>query len=256
MLNYRIQGEGAPVVLIHGLFGSLENLGAQSKYLAKHFQVISVDLPNHGRSPHVDEMSLGSMAESVFAFLDELQIEKPLLVGHSLGGKVAMEMALSQPEGVRAVVVLDIAPHAYTPRHTEVFAGLNALASAEIASRQQADHILAPHVPELAVRSFLLKNLVRDEAGFSFRINLIGIERAYTQLIAGNREVAEPIDVPVLFVKGGASDYLTESSREAITCRFARPRTHIVANTGHWLHAEKPEQVAGIIEKFLTQVLV
>lgn len=255
MLHYRIQGEGAPVVLIHGLFGSLENLGAQAKLLAKHFQVISVDLPNHGRSPHLETMTLPSMARDVFELLAHLAIVSPMLVGHSLGGKVAMEMALSRPGEVRAVVVLDIAPHAYAPRHGAVFAGLNALADGDLTSRQQADQILAPHVPELAVRSFLLKNLVREETGFRFRINLNAIERAYNGLIAANCEVASPVEVPILFVKGGASDYLTEQSRGAITARFSHPKTHIVANTGHWLHAEKPDQIAGIIEKFLAQQL-
>lgn len=242
-------------MLIHGLFGSLENLGAQAKFLAKHFKVISVDLPNHGRSPHVEEMNLASMADDVFALLDELAITAPSLVGHSLGGKVAMEMALRRPQTITSIVVLDIAPHAYAPRHTEVFAGLNALASSTIVSRQQADEQLAPYVPELPVRSFLLKNLVRDESGFRFRIHLRGIEQAYHHLIAANQDVASPIATPILFVKGGLSDYLTEPSRDAIMARFCRPKTHIVANTGHWLHAEKPEQIAGIIEKFLRQTM-
>jgi esterase len=250
-LYFRQAGEGEPLLLIHGLFGSLENLGALARPLAETFKVYSLDLPNHGRSPHVNSMNLKSMTDDLLAWLDEQKLQQVHLLGHSLGGKVAMELALRHPQRVKSLIVLDIAPVDYPPHHNQVFAGMLALDSTQLQSRSDADRQLQSHVPETAVRSFLLKNLVREPGGgFSWRMNLSVIHRDYQQLIAGNRSNAV-FDGNTLFIKGGNSDYLQTKYRSEILERFPRAAIKIVPGTGHWLHAEKPELVARLVKRFL-----
>lgn len=250
-LYFKQAGQGTPLVLIHGLFGSLENLGAIARQLAENFCVYSLDLPNHGRSPRVENMSLASMAGDLLAWLDEQGLPQVHLLGHSLGGKVAMELALRHPERVKSLVVLDIAPVSYPPHHNDVFAGMFALEPQRLQSRSEADQKMQPHVPEAAVRSFLLKNLVREpEGGFAWRMNLPVIHRDYAQLIASNRADAI-FNGNTLFIKGGNSDYLQEKYRDQIMARFPKATIKIVPDTGHWLHAEKPDLVARLVKQFL-----
>lgn len=239
------------IVLIHGLFGSLENLGGIARQLTEDYNVYSVDLPNHGRSVHTADITLASMTEMVKAWMDENGLKKAYVFGHSLGGKVAMELALRYPEIVERIVVVDIAPVHYPPHHDEVFSGLLAVEPTQLSSRGEADKQLAEHVEEVAIRSFLLKNLVKQvEGGFRWRMNLAGIHQAYPSLIQGNSAGAV-FEGPVLFIKGGDSDYIQESHRADIMQRFPKANLKVVVNTGHWLHAEKPAVVAKLTRSFL-----
>lgn len=250
MLHVKVAGEGEPLILLHGLFGSLENLGAVARLLSVDFKVYSVDLPNHGRSSHRSGANLAHMAGAVCEWMGKTGLVSAALVGHSLGGKVAMEIALNHPDRVDSVVVIDIAPITYPPRHENVFAGLNAVDPAALSSRAEAETQLAAHVPEAAVRSFLLKNLVKTEAGFAWRMHLQDIQREYPNLLRENRYDGTFLR-PVLFLKGGDSDYIKSDHRQAILQRFPSAQLKIVPNTGHWLHAEKPELTAALIRKFL-----
>jgi esterase len=249
VLYSRSQGQGEPVILLHGLFGSMENLGALARPLAEHYCVHSLDLPNHGRSPHTDTTDIASMAEAVVAWMDAQGIAKAALIGHSLGGKTAMELALTHPQRVAQLTVIDIAPVLYSPHHSDVFEGLKQVNPSLVRQRSEAEALMLPHVPEVAVRSFLLKNLVKEETGFRWRMNLPVIARDYPALIAGNRNGIYP--GPVLFLKGGNSDYITSSHKDAILTRFPQSQLKIIPDTGHWLHAEKPELVSGLMLRFL-----
>lgn len=249
-LHHRQAGAGAPLVLLHGLFGSLENLGAIARLLRDHFTVYSVDLPNHGRSPHASHMHLRNMAEAVASWQAEQGLERAHFVGHSLGGKVAMEMALNNGASIAKLAVIDIAPVTYSARHHDVFAGLFAVDPAAIRSREEADALLAEHVHEDAVRSFLLKNLVKTTSGFSWRMNLADLHQNYPNLIEGNR--SGHFDGPTMFLKGGESDYITRDQQEEIVQRFPAVQLKVIPGTGHWLHAEKPELVATLLRKFFT----
>lgn len=251
MLYHRSSGAGEPVVLVHGLFGSLENLGALARFLAKSYQVYSVDLPNHGRSPHTVGADLGVMAEQLREWMASVGLNSAHFVGHSLGGKVAMELALSDPSRVRRLVVMDIAPVAYPPRHDNVFAGLLAIDLASIGERARADQVLGEYVHEPEVRSFLLKNLVKAEAGFKWRMNLADLHDQYPSLISGNR--SGTFSREVLFLKGADSDYIMPSFKEEVIQRFPRAELRVVDHTAHWLHAEKPELVSKLIFKFLAK---
>lgn len=250
MLHYKVAGAGKPLVLLHGLFGSLENLGAIARLLSAQFTVYSVDLPNHGRSAHRTGAGLTQMAHAIWQWLEEVGVANPAIVGHSLGGKVAMEIALTHPDRVAGLVVIDIAPVAYPPRHQDVFAGLNAVDPAALSSRMEAETQLSAYVQEAAVRSFLLKNLVKGDNGFSWRMNLEDIQREYPRLIDENRADAA-FGAPVLFLKGGTSDYIRPDHHQAISHRFPAAQFKVIANAGHWLHAEKPELTATVIRKFL-----
>jgi len=251
-IHYKTRGEGSPLVLLHGLFGSLENLGGLTRLLAEHYAVFSLDLPNHGRSAHTDTTSLEAVVDDVVDWMDSLSLTSAHILGHSLGGKVAMELALRHPERVTSLVVMDIAPVHYDPHHNQVFAGLRALDLPGLASRTEAERQLGEHVEEAAVRSFLLKNLVKSEAGgFSWRMNLTVLDRDYPKLIKENVRDRQ-YRGNTLFLKGGNSPYIVESYREEILARFPHTSLKVVANTGHWLHAEKPDIVAKLTHNFLT----
>ena len=252
MLHHKVAGTGAPLVIIHGLFGSLENVGALARLLSRDFTVYSFDLPNHGRSPHSAGADLAYMAGAVLETTKQLGLSEAFWVGHSLGGKVAMEVALQSPAVAKALAVIDIAPVAYPPRHDDVFNGLHAIDPAALNSRAEAETILERHVAGAPVRSFLLKNLTRERDTFRWRMNLADLADQYPRLIDANRDGR--FAGPVLFLKGADSNYLKPAHREAILQKFPKAEVKIVAQTGHWLHAEKPELTATLIKKFLQSV--
>lgn len=252
-LHFTKRGHGEPLVLLHGLFGSAENLGALTRLLCPHFTTYAIDLPNHGRSPHSDVTSLEKMMQAVMFWMEAHNLHSVHVLGHSLGGKVAMELALRHPQRVSSLVVLDISPVHYDAHHNQVFNGLLAVDLDAVQTRSAAEEVLARYVTSAPVRSFLLKNLIKTSSGkFAWRMNLNGLYRAYPQLIGANAERCV-YSAPTLFLKGGASDYIHERQRHEIVSRFPNASLKIVANTGHWLHAEKPELVCKLVEKFLNQ---
>ncbi len=249
---HKVQGEecAPPLVLVHGLFGSLENLGVIARQLANKFRVYSIDLPNHGRSRHVQTMTLASMADQVTEWLDEQGLSEVRYLGHSLGGKLGMELALMSPDRIRQLVVADISPIAYPPRHNDVFSAFAAVDLNQINGRSEADKIMAEHVGETAVRSFLLKNLVQDGTRYLWRMNLQGILTAYHHIIGANG-LYSPFDKPTLFIKGELSPYIQADHWPEVTKRFPNASIKMIQGTEHWLHAEKPGIFAGIVERFL-----
>jgi len=251
-LHYQAQGSGEPVVLMHGMFGSLSNLGVVARALTDHYQVIAVDLRNHGDSPNAMDMDYPSMADDIVELLDDLDISRAHLLGHSMGGKVAMQVALNQPQRVGKLIAADIAPVDYKPdRHGGVLAGLEALANARPGTRQEADKLLAEHVEEASVRAFLLKNLVRAEDGrFDLRLYLPGILANYYETLT-LAPTGHPFSGPTLFIKGGDSAYIQDKHRQEVMRLFPNAQLKIIANAGHWLHAEKPEAFNHIVLNFL-----
>ncbi|WP_419148943.1 alpha/beta fold hydrolase [Pseudoalteromonas 'SMAR'] len=253
LLNFQQSGDpnNPCVVVMHGLFGSLENLNVVAKALAPDFYVINIDLRNHGRSFHHVDMSYPDMANDVKALLDHLAITKAHLVGHSMGGKVAMQVAQSYPDLVAKLVVLDIAPVAYHSRHDAIIAALTEVQNASINSRAEADTIMAKHIETLGVRQFLLKSLAKSDAGeFSFRFNLDVIAEKYNAITANINETHSCL-CDTLFIKGSESDYILPEHREAITQAFPNAKAKIIQGVGHWLHAEKPQAVNRSIIDFL-----
>ena len=241
-----------PLVAIHGLFGSLENLGMITRELADQYQVYAVDLPNHGRSDHTPTTSLLAMADAVVAWMDEVGLAQAHFLGHSLGGKISMEIALRYPERVKKIIVADIAPVAYTRRHDDVFAAFRAVDLSQIQSRSEADKAMQPHVSEVYTRSFLLKNLEKTPQGWQWRINLDGLIGGYNQLIDANTQQHPPFKGPILFIKGELSPYILPEHRESILSLFPQASVKVISQTQHWLHVEKPDIFTGIARRFLS----
>jgi len=250
-LHVSRSGAGPAVILLHGLFGSGNNLGALARALQERFTVYSVDLPNHGRSEWLEEAGLESMAECIAHWMIHHGLAVARLVGHSLGGKVAMQLALSRPRQVAALVVADISPVAYPPHHDSVFAALDAVAAASCRSRQEAARVMADHLAEEAVIQFLLTSLQRGPGGvYGWRFNLEGIKRGY-RAVRAEPAAHAPYQGPVLFIKGGESDYIREEHRTHILSLFPHAGMKIMPGCGHWLHAERPSLFNSLVSRFL-----
>ncbi|WP_448547748.1 alpha/beta fold hydrolase [Thalassotalea fusca] len=250
ILHYQQQGQGEDVVLIHGLFGSLENLNMVAKGLAQHYLVTSVDVRNHGQSFHQDSMTYSELANDVLETLASLGITKYALLGHSMGGKVAMQMALNEPSPISKLIVADIAPVEYPQHHNQIIEGLQSIDLSIVKSRKDADAQLAKYVEEAGVRQFLLRNLAQENGRFYFRCALDFIARNYPQIVVGY-DGDNTFDKPTLFVKGGNSDYITSAHRSKIMQHFPQSQAKIIQGAGHWLHAEKTTAFNKIVSDFL-----
>ena len=252
-LYARTQGAGPDLICLHGLFGSGENLGAINRSLGNEFCVHSLDLRNHGRSPHSPAMNYSLMADDILRYMDDQKLQNAILLGHSMGGKVAMALALKAPGRVSALVVIDIAPVTYHHRrkHDRVLEGLSSINLQALQNRNDADIQLAKYVTEKPVRQFLLKNLYRKKDGaFGWRVNLDPIIENYPEILAGQR-TSRPFQKKTLFIKGGASDYILPEHQDDVLKLFPQAQVRVVAGAGHWVHAEKPELVARTIQRFL-----
>ncbi|NNF23696.1 MAG: alpha/beta fold hydrolase [Rhodobacteraceae bacterium] len=248
MLNSVIHGEDTaapPLMIAHGLYGSARNWGVIAKRLADSRRVVSVDMRNHGESPMTDTHSYADMA----ADLGEVIGEGPWdIVGHSMGGKAAMVLALTQPDKLRKLVVADIAPVGYGHTQVQYIEAMRAVDLAQVETRGDADRQLAPHVPEDGSRAFLLQSL--DVKGRRWRLNLDVLEREMPGII-GFPEVDGQFDGPALFLSGGDSDYVRPEHRDRIRALFPRARFAKIPGAGHWLHAEKPREFEAAIRVFL-----
>jgi len=251
-LYTKIRGNGPWLVMLHGLFGTGDNLGGITRILENDFRILLVDLRNHGRSPHTPSMTYGEMAEDVFAAMDSENITDAYVFGHSMGGKTAMTMALLRPERVTKLVVGDIAPVPYDGHHARVLEGLDAVEKAGPQSRKEAEAVLATYVEEQGVLSFLMTNWRRKQDGrWGWRMNLDVILRKYSDIAAGMSNAV--YGGPVLFLRGANSDYIQAQHRERILALFPEATVKTIGDTGHWLHAEKPELVARSVKRFLEQ---
>ena len=253
-LHFKESGRGPAVILLHGLFGSSDNWHYLALKLADSFHVLAVDQRNHGQSPHSDEMDYRLMAADVNKLMDARGLASALVIGHSMGGKTAMQLALQFPERVEKLVVADMAPRPYAPAHELIFAAQLALDLEIFSSRQEIEDALAPAIPNLVLRRFLLKNLGRDAAGqFFWKINLRGLADNYGKLreaIAG----PAPFRKPTLFIRGGKSDYIRPEDEPLIRQLFPRSEIHTVADASHWVHADKPEEFGRLVLDFLQPV--
>jgi esterase len=250
-LHFTCAGDGPPVVLLHGLFGSGSNLGALARALRREFTVYAPDLPNHGRSDWLAELDLPLLAQLLQYWLQQQDLSSAAFVGHSLGGKVAMQLALDHPESVSSLVVADIAPVAYPPHHDAVFTALEAVAIAQCKSRDEAAQLMTSYLEEQDVVQFLLASLARNQQGnYDWRFNLQDIRQGYAGLRAAPQD-GSPYEGPVLFIKGGESNYIQEENRANILALFPQAKVKVMPGCGHWLHAQQPRLFNGIVERFL-----
>jgi len=247
----RVGDAGPHVVLLHGLFGMGSNLGALARALESGYRVHSLDLPDHGRSGWTDGTDLARMAGAVGAWLREAGIEQAHLVGHSLGGKVAMQLALADPAAVASLVVADIAPVRYAASHDAVFTALAAVEAAAVDGRREAGEILRRYLEEEGVVQFLLLSLARrDDGTWGWRFNRAGLEANYPAYLEAPAAPG-PYRGPVLFLRGGRSPYVSDAHGDSIRRLFPAARIETLADCGHWLHAEDPARFNALVRAFL-----
>lgn len=250
-LHFKAYGQGDPLLILHGLFGSLDNWHTLSRKLAERFDVLAVDQRNHGHSPHSQEMNYPAMARDLNQLLDAQGLARAHLIGHSMGGKTAMQFALLFPERVEKLVIVDIAPRAYPPRHEAILEALSALQLPDFPSRHPLEAALANAIPELPLRQFLLKNVQRDPQGiFQWRIGLQEIRQNYPALRAAVISDTR-FEGPTLFVRGERSDYLLEEDLPAIHRLFPRAILETVPQSGHLVHVENPAAFLSSVLSFL-----
>ncbi len=252
-LHFKRLGDssGESVIILHGVFGSLSNWNAIARRLADRFQVFTLDLRNHGRSPHADSMTYPEMAQDIVDFMAQQGLASSHVIGHSMGGKVAMTLALLHPARVRKLLVLDIAPVKYPDRFSALLTALNQLDLDAVKTRADADSQLARLIPASDVRTFLLQNLTRTAEGYRWRINLPVITRAMPEISNFPELAGRTFTGETLFVRGGDSDYIQEQYLPDIHRYFPAARVVTVERASHWLHHEQPERVTEIITEFL-----
>jgi esterase len=248
----RVLGRGEPLIILHGLFGSLNNWSTLGKKLGEEYAVYLVDQRNHGRSPHDRVHTYQAMAGDLLEFYSDQGLSSASLIGHSMGGKTAMEFALAHPDAVRRLVVVDMPPRAMGARHDDILEALTSLQLEQFSSREHIDDALKERLPDQAVRQFLLTNLKREENGrYSWKMNLDALLTNYHEINRGI-ENGRRFNGPVLFLKGGRSPYLTDKDTPAITALFPKAKFQSIPGAGHWVHAEAPDEFLRIVREFIS----
>lgn len=251
MLHATEMGEGRPLALLHGLFGQARNFGAVQKRLAASRRALALDLRNHGASPRSGSMGYAEMAADVAETLRARGALPAAVLGHSMGGKVAMALALRHPEAVERLVVADIAPRRYPPALRAYVAAMRALNLREGMARREADEALAASVPDAGVRGFLLQSLdLNAEGGPRWLLGLEGIAAAMPAIEGFDGADGPVFEKPVLVLHGARSDYVTAGDRALFLRRFPRARFAEVPGAGHWLHADNPDAFASLVQEF------
>ena len=253
ILFHTVKGEGAAVILLHGLFGSSDNLSRVAIELEKNYRVYRVDLRNHGASFHSKVMNYDAMVEDLNYFMKSLKINKAHIFGHSMGGKVAMLFSLYYPDNVDKLIVADIAPVTYPPHHTQILKALTSMPLEQIQSRKMAEEHLSMFIQEKGVRQFLLKSLnITNNEHPKWKFNLDTIVENYNNILSGI-ESTKMFSGKTLFIAGGASDYIKPEYKQQTVTLFPNTQLKIIPEASHWLHAEKPRIFIGICQRFLEE---
>ena len=256
ILHAKVYGEESsttPLLVFHGLFGMLDNWGTFGKIFGEERPVHLLDLRNHGKSFHAETMSHTDMVQDILHYMEANGIEQTDLLGHSLGGKAVMQFALSHPEKVRKLIVVDIAPKAYPPHHQGIIKALESVDFDAVASRQEVEAVLAQYIPERSVIQFLAKNLYWSEGKkLAWRFNLPVLASQYAEYVS--RAVSAGIfEGPTLFIAGEKSNYILPQDEFAIKQQFPDFELVKIPNAGHWVQAENPVDFNAAVEKFLRQ---
>lgn len=250
-LFYRQSGQGMPLIILHGLFGSSDNWFSLAKVFAEKFTVYLVDQRNHGQSPHSMDFNYEVLTEDLYKFITDHQIQKPVIIGHSMGGKVAMNFAVKYPDHLSSLVVVDIMPKRYPIHHDHILDGLESINLMELQNRSEADQMLARFVHEADVRQFLLKNLTRNSSGgFEWKINLKAIDQNI-EAIGEGMVFSGKYNGSTLFIKGRQSNYYVQGD-EALANKIFTKATWVTLETGHWVQAEKPKEFSEVVLNYVS----
>jgi pimeloyl-ACP methyl ester carboxylesterase len=251
MLHSIVIGEGTPFVILHGFLGMADNwktLGTQ--FSESGYQVHLLDQRNHGRSVQSEDFNYELMATDVQEYCQGNGLEKIILLGHSMGGKVAMQFAALFPEMLHRLIIADIAPKTYPPHHSDIIKALESVDFAKVKKRSDADDALAIYIKDTGTRLFLLKSLYRKkDKTFGWRFNLPVLALAQSQV--GFHKKNDRVEAPTLFIRGGSSGYIMDEDKLLIDHAFAKAELKTIPKAGHWLHAEKPQEFYDIVADFI-----
>ena len=250
MIHYKIFGEGSSILIIHGLFGSLDNWKSFSKQLSTSYQVIVVDLRNHGRSFWSDDFSYELMTNDIMELMNTLNIDSCHILGHSMGGKLGLSIANQHPEQVKSLIVVDIGFKKYKPGHEEIFQAVFNFDLERVRSRTEAEVMLQGDIPSIEIRQFILKSLSRTvEGNYRWRTNFRVLYEKYDEIL--DEVKVDRIICPILFIRGTQSNYIKTSDIELLE-RINRLSNVISLNAGHWIHVEKPKELLYEVELLLS----
>ncbi|MGB1002971.1 MAG: alpha/beta fold hydrolase [Salibacteraceae bacterium] len=251
-LHYKIFGEGEPLIILHGLFGMLDNWQTLGKKWADTYQVILVDLRNHGHSPWDEDHTYQLMMEDLEELADDLFLDEINIIGHSMGGKLAMKFAQKFPTLMNKLIIADIGPKKYPVHHHQILEGLNSVPINTVKSRQEVKSYLSRYIPEDSTQQFFLKNLYWKEKGvLDWRFNLKGLTNNIQ--FVGEDLLGHPYNKPALFIRGGNSNYIQDSDWTEIKNTFSHAELATIPEAGHWLHAENPSLFFELVNDFLTE---
>lgn len=253
-LNFKTFGEGEPIVFLHGLFGMLDNWNSFGKKVADAGNMVFlVDQRDHGRSPHTQDFSYELLAEDMYQFLTDQWLHRSVIVGHSMGGKVAMKFADMYPDMVEKLVVIDIAPRKYKGGHEHIFKALRGIDPGTYDDRQAIQDALAEDIHEPAVLHFLMKNISRKkEGGFEYKMNLPLLYDNYGKLM-DELDLEHENQMPALFISGGQSNYVRAEDHAYILAHFPMAGFDVIPEAGHWVHADQPDQLFNKLMQFIQE---
>ena len=251
-LFFRKTGEGQPILILHGVFGSSDNWFSISKMIAeKGYAIYALDARNHGQSPRSEYFSYELMADDLNEFIEDNALEKPIIIGHSMGGKTVMHFAMKYPTKFSKLVIVDIAPKFYPSHHGHIIQGLNSIDLESLKNRNEAEIQLAKFVPNVGERQFLLKNIYRTEEGkFDWRINLPVLSKEIYQ-VGGDFTDVHQVSEPILFLRGSKSGYIFDEDIPAIKNIFPNATIETIEGAGHWVQAEKPAEFVEAVVNFI-----
>ncbi|MDP4679515.1 MAG: alpha/beta fold hydrolase [Cyclobacteriaceae bacterium] len=252
LLNYKILGEGQPLIILHGLFGSLDNWMTLGKRFAQGFKVVLVDQRNHGKSFHDYSFSYSVMADDLKNLIEHLKLEQPILIGHSMGGKTVMQYLAFNPTEVKKLIVADIGPKSYPVHHESIINGLKKVSLSNIQLREEVDIQLGKYIPDLGTRTFLMKNLSRTSDGrFEWKMNLDVISDNIEE-VGKSLDYYLPLETPCLFIRGSDSSYILDEDLDGIMDIFPEARLETINGSGHWLHADNPQKFFELVTDFIS----
>jgi len=250
-LNYKIYGAGPDIIILHGLLGMLDNWKSFARSLENDFCIHLLDLRNHGKSPHHEDLNYELMSEDVKTYIEENNLENPTIIGHSMGGKVAMQLALNHPHLISHLVVVDISPKKYKAGHQEIFQVLQSVDLDLYEKRNEVFDVINGRLKDEGLSLFLMKNLRRSpEGSYEWKMNLEAIYNNYENVLSAI-ESEDQFLKPSLFIRGTKSNYIQEEDNALIHANFPEAKIADIADSGHWVHAEKPNELKLIINDFI-----
>ena len=251
-LNFKVLGHGKPVVILHGLFGMLDNWQTFAKKLeSKDYMVFLIDQRDHGKSPHTNDFSYPLLSDDLYHFLEDNWIHEVILIGHSMGGKSAIQFTSDHSSIVSKLIVVDIGIKSYSGGHEKVFEALNAVKLDIVNTRSEIETILTNHLKDKSIVQFFMKNLNRKKTGgFEWKMNLQLLDKSYKNILA-SVNIPEPLENDVLFVKGEKSDYIEEEDKLKIIEKFPNAQFTTIPNAGHWVHADNPDELFNKVIQFI-----